>query len=316
MPLDNLTDLMPMLWAGAGAVALAVLVVTTMRMNAHASGHKRLRARWELEKKTFSELEKLYREALEDLKRKNGGTCVIPIVHDISFEFEKRDNQRQYLTIEEACDVIAQIQAASKTINIDVILHTLGGDALAAEMIAGALKSHKGKTTVYVPYIAMSAGTMVALAADELVIDTHATLGPIDTQYWGFPADAWEHLRQGQARENRPVRSDYTFMVSYMVEKRAKDEKRRALDLLNPKYHRNAEGILNVLMDPTHHGERITLKKAMDMGIKPSQTEVRDDIRHFLDLRIRMLEEFPKRDQGAGQQVTPKTSADLKTLGP
>jgi ClpP class serine protease len=61
-----------------------------------------------------------------------------------------------------------------------MILHTPGGLVLAAEQIAKALVEHKGKVTVFVPHYAMSGGTLIALAADQIVMDSNAVLGPID----------------------------------------------------------------------------------------------------------------------------------------
>jgi ClpP class serine protease len=47
---------------------------------------------------------------------------------------------------------------------------------------------HKGKVTVFVPHYAMSGGTLIALAADEIVICEHAVLGPVDPQLGQYPA--------------------------------------------------------------------------------------------------------------------------------
>jgi ClpP class serine protease len=63
-----------------------------------------------------------------------------------------------------------------------LILHTPGGLVIAARQVAAALASHDGKVTAVVPHYAMSGGTLVALAADEIVLDAHATLGPVDPQ--------------------------------------------------------------------------------------------------------------------------------------
>jgi ClpP class serine protease len=59
---------------------------------------------------------------------------------------------------------------------------------LAAEQIARALVEHKGKITVFVPHYAMSGGTLIALAADEIVMDANAVLGPVDPQIGELPA--------------------------------------------------------------------------------------------------------------------------------
>ncbi|WAH44458.1 ATP-dependent Clp protease proteolytic subunit [Alicyclobacillus fastidiosus] len=57
---------------------------------------------------------------------------------------------------------------------IDLILHTPGGIVLASEQIAHALSHHPSKVTVFVPHYAMSGGTMIALSADEIVVDENA----------------------------------------------------------------------------------------------------------------------------------------------
>jgi ClpP class serine protease len=71
---------------------------------------------------------------------------------------------------------------------IDFLLHTPGGLVLAAEQIARALEKHPAKVTVFVPHYAMSGGTMVSLAADEIVMDENAVLGPVDPQLGNYPA--------------------------------------------------------------------------------------------------------------------------------
>src|SRR5207247_9743898 len=71
---------------------------------------------------------------------------------------------------------------------IDIILHTPGGLVPAAEQIAKALVERKGKVTVFVPHYAMSGGTLIALAADEIVMDANAVLGPADPRTGDLPA--------------------------------------------------------------------------------------------------------------------------------
>lgn len=74
------------------------------------------------------------------------------------------------------------------SISLDIILHTPKGLVLAALQIARAIKRHQGKVTVFVPYHAMSGGTLIALAADEIVMARNAVLGPVDPQLGELPA--------------------------------------------------------------------------------------------------------------------------------
>src|SRR5690554_5873394 len=65
---------------------------------------------------------------------------------------------------------------------LDLILHTPGGDIQATKMIVSALRQKYDNIRVIVPITAMSAGTMIALAADSIVISSIGNLGPIDPQ--------------------------------------------------------------------------------------------------------------------------------------
>lgn len=73
---------------------------------------------------------------------------------------------------------------------IDLIMHTPGGLALAAEMIAMALRSHPAPVTEVVPFYPMSGGTLIALAADEILMERFTTLGPVDPQIMTRPVSA------------------------------------------------------------------------------------------------------------------------------
>jgi ClpP class serine protease len=92
------------------------------------------------------------------------------------------------ITIDDSEAILRAIRLTPPEQPIDVILHTPGGLVLAAEQIAKALVEHKGKVTVFVPHYAMSGGTLIALAADEIVMDPNAVLGPVDPQIGDMPA--------------------------------------------------------------------------------------------------------------------------------
>ncbi|MBN1322796.1 MAG: ATP-dependent Clp protease proteolytic subunit [Methanotrichaceae archaeon] len=88
----------------------------------------------------------------------------------------------RYIDIEDSEVVLRAIRMTPKNVPIDIILHTPGGLALAATQIALALKQHPAKKTVIIPHYAMSGGTLIALAADEIIMDPNAALGPVDPQ--------------------------------------------------------------------------------------------------------------------------------------
>src|SRR5258706_3156320 len=92
------------------------------------------------------------------------------------------------ISIDDSEAVLRAIRLTPPEQPIDIILHTPGGLVLAAEQIAKALVERKGKVTVFVPHYAMSGGPLIALAADEIVMDANAVLGPVDPQIGDMPA--------------------------------------------------------------------------------------------------------------------------------
>ena len=95
---------------------------------------------------------------------------------------------RSYIDIDDAEAILRVIRRTPEDKPIDLIIHTPGGMVLAASQIAHALQGHAGKVTVFIPHYAMSGGTLIALAADEIVMDPNAVLGPVDPQIGMLPA--------------------------------------------------------------------------------------------------------------------------------
>ncbi|RME47436.1 MAG: hypothetical protein D6795_14125 [Deltaproteobacteria bacterium] len=94
----------------------------------------------------------------------------------------------RFINIHDSEEVIRAIQLTDPQVPLDLVLHTPGGLVLASLQIARAIKKHPGKVTVFVPHYAMSGGTLIALAADEIVMSPHAVLGPVDPQLGQYPA--------------------------------------------------------------------------------------------------------------------------------
>src|SRR5690348_320864 len=94
----------------------------------------------------------------------------------------------RYIDIQDSEEVLRALRLTADDVPIDIVLHTPGGLALAAEQIAHAICRRKAKVTVYVPHYAMSGGTLIALAADEIVMDPNAVLGSLDPQLGQHPA--------------------------------------------------------------------------------------------------------------------------------
>lgn len=94
----------------------------------------------------------------------------------------------RYIDIDDAEGVLRAIRMTPTGRPIEIILHTPGGLVVAAQQIAAALADHDGAVTAVVPHYAMSGGTLIALACDEIVVDPHSSLGPVDPQLNQGPA--------------------------------------------------------------------------------------------------------------------------------
>jgi len=124
---------------------------------------------------------------LQQLERQRGSRVIALIHREETIAFLGIPVVR-YIDIQDSEDLLRAIRLTPPDLPIDVILHTPGGLVLAAEQIAWALGDHPGRVTVFVPHYAMSGGTLIALAADQIVMDEHAVLGPVDPQLGQYPA--------------------------------------------------------------------------------------------------------------------------------
>jgi ClpP class serine protease len=125
--------------------------------------------------------------AIRKLEQKRGSR-VITLIHRQESVSLLGIPLRRFIDVEDSEQVLRAVRLTPDTIPIDLVVHSPGGLVLAAEQIARALHRHPAKVTVLVPHYAMSGGTMLALAADEILMDENAVLGPVDPQIGQWPA--------------------------------------------------------------------------------------------------------------------------------
>lgn len=119
---------------------------------------------------------------------KSRGSRVIALVHRKESVNLLGFPLLEYIDIQDSEAVLRAIRLTAADVPIDVILHSPGGVSMAAEQIARALCRHKAKVTVFVPHYAMSGGTLIALAAHDLVMTQDSVLGALDPMVGQFPA--------------------------------------------------------------------------------------------------------------------------------
>jgi ClpP class serine protease len=80
----------------------------------------------------------------------------------------------RYIDVNDSEEVLQAIHLTDPAVPVDIVLHTPGGLVLAALQIARAIHKRPGKVTAFVPHYAMSGGTLIALAAKEIVMSEDA----------------------------------------------------------------------------------------------------------------------------------------------
>ena len=126
-------------------------------------------------------IDRARRRELQKLGQKKGSN-VITLIHRQETLVLFGIPITRYIDIDDSEEVLRAIRLTPDNTPIDLIIHTPGGIALAATQIAYALDAHPAKKTVIIPHYAMSGGTLIAMAADEIMMDPHAVLGPVDPQ--------------------------------------------------------------------------------------------------------------------------------------
>ena len=199
----------------------------------------------------------------------------------------------RYIDINDSEEVLRAIQMTDDDVPLDLILHTPGGLVLAALQIAKAVRDHKSKVTVFVPHYAMSGGTLIALAADEIIMCTHSVLGPIDPQLGQSPAASLIKVV-----EEKPMAriDDQTLILADVGRKAIWQLKQSASELLQRRLGpEQAQALAEKLTTGTWtHDYPIWASTARDLGLMVS-TDMPNEV-----LELMKLYPQPVRTQSAG----------------
>jgi ClpP class serine protease len=187
-----------------------------------------------------------------------------------------------YINIEDSGAILRAIRLTPEEQPIDLILHTPGGLVLAAEQIAHALAGHKGKVTVFVPHYAMSGGTLIALTADEIVMDPHAVLGQVDPQLGDMPAASIVKLLEVKKPEQ--ISDEMLVMIDMAVKARVQVAS-FVSEVLMKHYPKDKAQKLAVALSEGrfNHDYPITVETAIELGL-PVKTEMPRVIYDLMDL--------------------------------
>ena len=189
----------------------------------------------------------------------------------------------RYINVEDSEHILRAIRLTPPDMPLDLILHTPGGLVLASEQIARALQQHPAKVTVFVPHYAMSGGTMIALAADEIVLDPNAVLGPVDPQLGQYPAASI--LKAVQQKSINRL-DDNTLILADIAEKALRQVQEFVqsllLDKLTPE---QAATVARILSQGTWtHDYPITCERLREMGMPTICNEMPLEVYELMEL--------------------------------
>jgi ClpP class serine protease len=212
----------------------------------------------------------------------------------------------RYIDVNDSEEVMRAIHLTDPKVPLDIVLHTPGGLVLAALQIARAIHKHPGKVTAFVPHYAMSGGTLIALAADEIVMSEYAVLGPVDPQLGQYPAAS---ILKAVARKPVAEVNDETLILADQAEKAMSQVRESVRELLADKCPPDkADELARLLSEGTWtHDHPITYETARSFGL-PVRSDLPPEILDLMNLypqpvRRQPTVEYlpiPRRYEGAG----------------
>jgi ClpP class serine protease len=211
----------------------------------------------------------------------------------------------RYIDINDAEDVMRACALTDPEVPLDIVLHTPGGLVLASLQIARAIRQRKAKVTVFVPHYAMSGGTLIALAADEIVLSPHAVLGPVDPQLGQYPAAS---LLKVVARKPIAETDDQTLVLADVAEKAVAQLREAARELLGRTLPpEKAAELADLLATGTWtHDYPITYDKAKQLGL-PVREDMPAEVFELMGLFPQPLRRQPAVEYLPGRRSAGET---------
>jgi ClpP class serine protease len=189
---------------------------------------------------------------------------------------------RRFIDVDDSEQVLRAIRLTPDSVPLDLVVHTPGGLVLASEQIARALHRHPARVTVIVPHYAMSGGTLLALAADEILMDENAVLGPVDPQIGAWPAASIIKVA-----ESKPVErvNDETLILADLAHKAQAQIRETVLGLLLDDFPPDrAEYIVDELTTGKWtHDFPLTIEALSELGLRV-KTDLPVEVFRLMDL--------------------------------
>lgn len=208
------------------------------------------------------------RRMIAKIERRRGSRVILLVHRQETMSFLGFPVVR-YIDINDDEEVLRALDLTDPDMPLDLVLHTPGGLVLAAVQIARAIRRRTGKVTVIIPHYAMSGGTLIALAADEIVMSPNAVLGPVDPQLGEHPGVSLQKVVK-----DKPIArvDDQTLILADQAEKAVVQIRACVRELLaNKGSPDRAEDLATRLTQGTWtHDYPIGFEEARELGLPVS----------------------------------------------
>lgn len=202
------------------------------------------------------------------------------------------------ITLDKITSHLRKIETIPDNEPINLFIHTLGGCAIACEFLVRALLNHPGLVRVFVPQYAFSAGTMIALAADELYMSKNAALGPVDTQAMSLPLNSIVD----SLRDNEEKKGFVASFIKSHVTKVKEDYDRTLTKVMKAKFGDDFnQELMNHFNEDHHHGYQIDVPELRNLNIEVHDINVKwRDPTNVLECNIEIPNQIEAENDGEG----------------
>ena len=165
---------------------------------------------------------------------------------------------------------------------IDLIVHTPGGLVLGRGADRARAEAPPGQGHGLRAALRHVGGTLIALAADEIVMDPNAVLGPVDPQLGESPAASVLKVLDQKKPEDI---EDQTMILADVSRKAISQVKRTVQDLLSERMSQEQAGALaeKLSTGTWTHDYPITAEEGKSLGL-PISTEMPEEVYQFMAL--------------------------------
>lgn len=170
-------------------------------------------------------------------------------------------------------------------LKLKIIMETTGGNVRASDILSKSILNYPYGSEVYIPNYSFSAGTFIALSADELYMNIWAFLGPVDVQIPNKDSDMYPSRDLIHALYNKDDLLDDTYLIAVRAEMDHKDNLDNLDSIFQTKSYSRTQirKLKDCFASGKHpHHKPFSVKELVGMGISVI-SDVGSDITQLYD---------------------------------